>query len=88
MASRAYEKAECWPRSEVPKQWGAPPGGAVGLLGGRGVVYMKDIFILNEIWAQDKIYSYMLVDTLLGWNMKLVLFCNLSFTQVFISLEK
>jgi hypothetical protein len=25
-------------------------------LGGGEVVFMRDIFILNEIWAQDKIY--------------------------------
>jgi hypothetical protein len=31
---------------------------------------MKDIFILNEIWIQDKIY--ILIRTLLGWNILLV----------------
>jgi hypothetical protein len=32
--------------------------------GGEQVVYMMDIFILNEIWVQDKIY--ILVGSLLG----------------------
>jgi hypothetical protein len=27
---------------------------------------MRDIFILDEIWTQDKIY--ILIGTLLGWN--------------------
>jgi hypothetical protein len=52
----------------VNKLWGAcSPGGAVGPLTGGGVggVCMRDIvLILNEIWAQDKVY--ILVDTLLG----------------------
>jgi hypothetical protein len=47
---------------------------------------MRDIFILNEIWGQDKIY--ILVGTLLGLNMKLTLFYNLNFTKVYINLEK
>jgi hypothetical protein len=33
-----------------------PPRGAVGPLG-ELVVYMRDIFILNEIWAQVKVLS-------------------------------
>jgi hypothetical protein len=33
---------------------------------GGGVVCVRNIFILNDIWAQDKIY--ILVGTLLGWN--------------------
>jgi hypothetical protein len=41
----------------------APQGGVVGPLDG-GVISMRDIFILNKIWAQDKIY--ILVGTLLG----------------------
>jgi hypothetical protein len=36
---------------EIPKVW-APLGRAVGPLGGQ-VIFMEDIFILNEIWAQD-----------------------------------
>jgi hypothetical protein len=39
-------------------------GVAVGLLGAVQVVRMRDIFILKEIWPQDKIY--ILVGTLLG----------------------
>jgi hypothetical protein len=32
------------------------PGGAFGSLGGGArVVCLRDVFILNEIWAQDKI---------------------------------
>jgi len=56
---------------EVPKLRGAPSGsgGAVGPLGG-AFICMRDIFILNEIWAQDKIY--ILVGTLLGWNILLI----------------
>jgi hypothetical protein len=43
-------------------------GGALLVLWWRAtqIVYMKDTFILNEIWAQDKIY--ILVSTLLGLN--------------------
>jgi hypothetical protein len=44
-----------------------PPrgGGDVGHLGGGArVVGMRDIFTLNEIWTQDKIY--ILVGILLG----------------------
>jgi len=37
----------------IPKLWGAPPG---ALLGTR-VVCKRDIFTLNEIRAQDKIYT-------------------------------
>jgi hypothetical protein len=47
--------------SRVPQTVG-PPGGAVGPLG--GVDCMGDIFILNEIWTQGKIY--ILIGTLLG----------------------
>jgi hypothetical protein len=40
---------------EVLKLW-APSRGAVGPLW-RGLVdYMRDIFILSEIWVQDKIF--------------------------------
>jgi hypothetical protein len=67
------------PILEVRKQWGAPPGGR-----GTRVVCIRDVFILNKIWAQDKIQY--LVDTLLGWNMKLALFCNLNFAKVYINL--
>jgi hypothetical protein len=37
----------------VPKLWGALSGGIVG---------MKGIFILKEMWAQDKIYIGNLLD--------------------------
>jgi hypothetical protein len=47
---------------EVPKLGGAPWGSTVGPLGGgRGLVFIRDIFIFNEIWAQD-----ILLGTLLG----------------------
>jgi hypothetical protein len=39
-----------------PELWGAHPGGALlmfGVGGGTQVVCMRDILILNEIWAQD-----------------------------------
>jgi hypothetical protein len=37
------------------KLWGAPNwGDAVGPCGGGGVVCIRDIFILDEIWTQDK----------------------------------
>jgi hypothetical protein len=45
-------------RAEVPKLWGMPPQG------GAYVVYMRDIFILNKIMAQDKIC--ILIGNLLG----------------------
>jgi hypothetical protein len=38
--------------------------------GGAQVVCMRAIFILNEIWTQDKIY--ILVGTLLGCNILLI----------------
>jgi hypothetical protein len=46
------------------------PGVAVGPLGGARVICMRDIFILDEIWTQDNIY--ILVGTLLGWNILLI----------------
>jgi hypothetical protein len=49
------------PRSEVPKLYGPPPGGRCWSSGGARVVCMRDIFILNEIWAQHK--TYILVGT-------------------------
>jgi hypothetical protein len=48
------------------------------------VVCMTDIFIFNNIWAQDKIC--ILVGTLLVSNMKLALFYNLNFTEVYINI--
>jgi hypothetical protein len=45
--------------------------------GGSRVVCMRDILILNDIWAQDKIY--ILIGTLLSRNMKLALFYNQKF---------
>jgi hypothetical protein len=55
---------------------------------GGGGTYMRNMFILNEIWAQDTMY--ILVGTFLSWNMKFALFCNLSITKVhaYIKLEK
>jgi hypothetical protein len=50
-------------RAEVLKPR-SPRGGVVGPLGGGRVVCMKDIFILDEIWAQHK--TYIVVGTLLG----------------------
>jgi hypothetical protein len=48
------------------KTVGAPPGGAVGSLGYDARVFcMRDIFILNKIWAQDKICRLLLVGILL-----------------------
>jgi hypothetical protein len=41
--------------SEVLKLWGASPGGPDVLVGG-GVRFMREVFISNEIWAQDKMY--------------------------------
>jgi hypothetical protein len=45
---------------------GLPPGGGgvFGPLGGGRVVCLRDISILNEIWAQNK--TYILVGILLG----------------------
>jgi len=31
---------------------------------------MRDIFILNEVWAQHK--TYIFLGTLLGWNILLI----------------
>jgi hypothetical protein len=44
--------------------WSASHGGTVSPLGGGGDICMRDIFILNEIWALDKVYIS--VGTLLG----------------------
>jgi hypothetical protein len=41
-----------------------PRRGVFGLLGGAQVVCLRDILILNKIWAEDKIY--ILVCTLIG----------------------
>jgi hypothetical protein len=71
----------------LPNCGGRPLGGAAGHLGAR-VVCMRDIFILEEIWVQGKIYLYILVGTLLGWNIKFSLFYNSNFTQVYVNLEK
>jgi hypothetical protein len=38
---------------------------------GARVVCMRDIFILNEIWMQDKIWAYILIRTLLSLNILL-----------------
>jgi hypothetical protein len=50
-------------RAEVTKLWGAPRGELL-VLGGTRLVCMKGIFILNEMWKQNKIH--ILVGTLLG----------------------
>jgi hypothetical protein len=57
----------------------APPRGGVywSSGGGETVVYMRGIFILDEILKQDKIY--ILVGALLGSNMKHVLSLKLKF---------
>jgi hypothetical protein len=52
------------PTPELIKLWEAPPRGALLVLLGARVYCMSDIFILNEIWAQDKLY--ILMDILLG----------------------
>jgi hypothetical protein len=52
-----------------------------GSLGRAQVVWMKDIFILNEIWAQDIIYVS--VGTSFSWNMKFTLLCKVNFTKVY-----
>jgi hypothetical protein len=51
---------------------GRLPGGAIGRLvvGGGRVDCIRDIFILNKIMAQHKIY--ILIGTLLGWNILLI----------------
>jgi hypothetical protein len=43
---------------------GRPTGAVLALWGETRVACMMIIFVLNEIWMQDKIYS--LVGTLLG----------------------
>jgi hypothetical protein len=43
-------------RPEVLKLWGPQPGGVFLVLKGMRAVSMKDIFILNGISAQHKIY--------------------------------
>jgi hypothetical protein len=55
-------------------------GWSSGWRGGSWVVYMRDIFILNEICAQDKINIS--VGTSLGLNVNLALLYNLNFTKL------
>jgi hypothetical protein len=43
---------------QVPKRWGPLAGVLLVLLGGAQVVCLRDMLILNEIWAEDKIYIY------------------------------
>jgi hypothetical protein len=62
-----------------------PPGGCWSPGGGAKVVCMRDIFIVNEILAQVKICTYILVGTLLGRNINLALFFKLNFTEVYIT---
>jgi hypothetical protein len=56
-------------RAEDPKLWGAPRGHC-WLSGGRKF-FLWEALILNDMWAQHKIY--ILVGNLLGWNMNLAL---------------
>jgi hypothetical protein len=64
MAGRLQSKVD------VPKLWNGTPGDALRPLGGGGrVVCMRDILVLNEMWAQDEIY--ILVGTSLGLNVLL-----------------
>jgi hypothetical protein len=42
---------------QVPKLWGAQRGRCWSY-GGGGAVSIRDTFILNDIWAQDKIIFY------------------------------
>jgi hypothetical protein len=72
-------------KPEVLKLWGAASWGALLVLWGVRVVFMRDKFVLNEIWAQDKIYIF--VGTFLSQNMKLALVSDLNFTIVYINLE-
>jgi hypothetical protein len=54
-------------QAEVPKQGRAPlPGDADDPLGAT----VWGAYILNEIWAQGKIY--ILIGTLLGWSILLI----------------
>jgi hypothetical protein len=46
------------PNPEVLKLWGAPGRGLSWSSGGGGVDCMRDIFILNEIWVQGKMYFW------------------------------
>jgi hypothetical protein len=58
-------------RAQVPELWGAPSGGRFWSSGVEGrELFVWRTFILNEIWAQGKIY--ILVGTLLGWNILLI----------------
>jgi hypothetical protein len=67
--------------------FGATPlGGLLDLCGGTRVVCVRDLFTLNEIWAEDEIYIF--VGTLTGCDMKLALFCNLNYTKLYINSEK
>jgi hypothetical protein len=57
--------------ADVPKLWGAPPGvGELFVFVEGGGSCLRDIFIFNEISAQDKIF--ILVGTLLGLNILLI----------------
>jgi hypothetical protein len=73
------------PMSQRIPNCGNPPeeGGGVLLVLWGGKLFVWGIFILNKIWVQD-----ILVGTLLDLNMKLALFYNLNFTEVYINFQK
>jgi hypothetical protein len=62
--NRGFQTMERAPRVALLVPWGG------------GELFTWLAFILNKIWAQDKIY--ILVGTLLGSNMMLALFCSVN----------
>jgi hypothetical protein len=76
-------------KPEVPKLWGEPlhPGwDDAGPLMGRAL-FVWGTYLFWKKYGRKTKYMF-LEGTLLGWNMKLVLFCNLNFTKVYSNLNK
>jgi hypothetical protein len=71
-ARRTYILSECKHYTSIqrfPNCGARPLPGAMLVFWGAQVICMRDIFILNEIWVQDKIYTS--VGTLIGLNILL-----------------
>jgi hypothetical protein len=71
-------------KQQVLKLWACPPGVLLALWEGR-VFCTRDIYFK---WNMGVTKIYISVGTLLGWNMKIVLFRDLNFTEVYINIEK
>jgi hypothetical protein len=67
--NRGYHLKGAVDTPEVPELGARSPGVPLLVVWGRGVAYIADIFILNDIWAQGRVH--ILIGTLLGLNILL-----------------